>query len=72
MIIGLSREIEDDDVHAVPNSLRSDQNTEKLAKLWRLETKNENPSFMRVVLKAYGVKIFTTELVYSIGEATAR
>lgn len=72
MKIGVSREIEDDDIYAVPSYLRSDRNTEQIEKIWRLESKNENPSFMRVILKAYGVQIFTTELVYSIGEAMAR
>lgn len=70
--IGLSRDIQDDDIYAVPNSLRSDHNTEEFTELWQLELKKENPSLMRVILKAHGVKIFTTELLYSIGEALAR
>lgn len=70
--IGLHREIEDDDIYAVPNSLRSDQNTEQLEKLWQVESKKKDPSFRRVIFQAYGVLIFTTELLYSIGEAMAR
>ncbi|KAG4075521.1 hypothetical protein HA402_003346 [Bradysia odoriphaga] len=70
--IGRSREIEDGDVYAVPNCLRSDQNTRRLEKVWRLESQKENPSFKRAILKTYGVEIFTTEIVYSIGETLAR
>lgn len=69
---GLSREIEDNDIYAVTNSLRSDRNTEEFAKLWNSELEKEKPSLMRVILRTHGVKIFTTELLYSISEVLAR
>lgn len=70
--IGLKRPIEEDDIYAVTNSMRSDQNTEAFAKLWELELKKKNPSIFRVMLKLHGFKVLTFGLLFSIGETLAR
>lgn len=70
--IGMKRAIEEDDIYAVTNSMRSDQNTEQFAKLWQLELKKKNPSIWRVMLKIHGFKVLTFGLLFSIGESLAR
>ena len=70
--IGMKRAIEEDDIYAVTNSMRSDQNTEQFAKLWELELKKKNPSIWRVMFKVHGFKVITLGLLFSIGESLAR
>lgn len=70
--IGMKRAIEEDDIYAVTNSMRSDQNTEAFSKLWALELKKDNPSILRVMLKVHGFKVLTLGLLFSVGETLAR
>lgn len=70
--IGLQRAIEEDDIYAVTNSLRSDQNTEAFQKLWQLELKKPKPSIFRVMFKLHGFKVLSLGLLYSTGETLAK
>ncbi|KAG4077638.1 hypothetical protein HA402_009029 [Bradysia odoriphaga] len=70
--IGLKRAIEEDDIFAITNSMRSDQNTEKFAKLWELELKKKNPSMIRVMLRANGYKVHLIGILCSLTETLAR
>lgn len=70
--IGLSRAIEEDDIYAVPNSMRSDRNTEHFAKLWQLELQRKNPSILRVIFNVYGIEVCMTCLLYSVAEILAK
>lgn len=56
--IAVSRIIEENDVYAVTNSMRSDQNTERFAQLWKLEMRKEKPSIFRVITKVFGLEFF--------------
>ncbi|XP_037050747.1 multidrug resistance-associated protein 4-like isoform X2 [Bradysia coprophila] len=71
-IIGLKRAIEEDDIFAITNSMRSDQNTRKFAKLWELELKKKNPSMIRVMLRANGYKVHIIGILCSLIETLAR
>lgn len=68
--IGLSRKIEEDDVYAVTNSMRSDRNTEKFDELWQLELKKKSPSIVRVILKVHGFEYLILLLLYVSAELT--
>lgn len=68
----LCRTIEDDDIYAVPNSMRIDRNTKEYAKLWQLELKKENPSIFRVMFKLNLFKVFGFSLWCAIIETIAR
>lgn len=70
--IGLKRTIEDDDIYAVTNSLHSDNNTKVFDDLWCLELKKKHPSFLRVILKAFGLGVFTRALLFSFGETLVK
>lgn len=72
LMTGWKRPLEDDDIYAITNSLRSDKNTEEFAKFWDMELKKENPSVLRVILKLHGVRVFTLAMLYSIGETFAK
>lgn len=71
-MIGLKRAIEEDDIYAVTNSMKSDQNTEAYSKQWKLELKKKNPSIFRVIFKVHGVKMLIISVLYAIGETFAR
>lgn len=70
--IGMNRTIEEDDIYAVTDGMRSDKNTDKFAKLWELELKKKNPSIFRVMLKVHGFEVLTLGLLFSVGETLAR
>lgn len=70
--IGMQRAIEEDDIFAVTNSMRSDHNTGKLAELWNLELKKKRPSMLRVMLKANGYKVHIMGVLFSLTETIAR
>lgn len=70
--IGLRRSIEEDDICAVTNDMRSDINTEKFAKLWDEEVKKKNPSIFRVMFKLHLKKLLPIGILYAIGETIAR
>lgn len=72
LLIGWRRPIEEDDIYAVTNSMRSDKNTEEFAKLWDIELTKKNPSIFRVILKLHGLKVFTLAILFSIGETLAK
>lgn len=54
---GLKRDIQEDDIYAVNNDMRSDSNTEAFAKLWELECKKPKPSLLRILVKMYLGKV---------------
>lgn len=68
----MKRAIEEDDIFACTNSMRSDRNTEQFAKLWELELKKNNPSILRVMLKANGFKVHIIGVLFSLTETLAR
>lgn len=68
----MKREIQEDDIYAVTNSMKSDKNTEEYYKLWQLELKKKNPSILRVMLKVHGFKVLMFGLLFSVGETFAR
>lgn len=70
--LGLSREIQEDDIYAVTNSMRSEENTQNFVKHWKIELEKANPSIFRVMLKIYGYKVFMLSFFYSIGLTLAR
>lgn len=70
--LGLSREIQEDDIYAVTNSMRSEENTHNFVKHWKIELEKSNPSIFRVMLKIYGYKVFMLSFFYSIGLTLAR
>lgn len=70
--IGLKRSIEQDDIYAVTNDMRSDLNTEQFAKLWDEEVKKSNPSIFRVLFKLHLKKLLPIGILYAIGETVAR
>lgn len=70
--IGLNRSIEEDDIYAVTDGMRSDLNTEAYAKLWETEHKKANPSIVRVILKIHGYKALVICLLYAICETISR
>lgn len=70
--IGLRRTVEDNDVYAVPNRMRCDQNTTEYAKMWQLELKKEKPSIFRVMFKLNLFKVFGYSLLCAIVDMIAR
>lgn len=72
LTIGWKRPIEEDDIYAVKNSMRSDKNTKEFSKLWDIELKKKNPSILRVIIKLHGFTVFTLAILYTIGETFAK
>lgn len=72
LLIGWKRPIEEDDIYAVTNSMRSDTNTEEFAKLWDVELTKKHPSILRVMLKLHGTTVFSLAILFSIGETLAK
>lgn len=70
--IGMKRSIDDDDIYAVTNNLRSDRNTEIFAKLWEIEQNAENPSIFRVMMKIQGFNVLSVAILFSVGELMAK
>lgn len=71
-MIGLKRAIEEEDVYAVTNDMRSEKHTNGFVKLWDEEIKKKNPSIFRVMLKLYGYKVLPVGILFSVGETLAR
>lgn len=71
-LIGLKRSIEDDDIYAVTNDMRSEINTEKFAKLWDEELKKKKPSILRVLFKLHLCKLIPFGILQAICETIAR
>lgn len=67
-MIGWKREIEEDDIYAVKENMRSDSNTEGFAKLWELELKKKKPSLLRILVKMYLYKVVPIGFLYAICE----
>lgn len=70
--IGLKRSIEEEDIYAVTNDMRSDTNTEQFARLWEEEVKKKKPSIFRVMFKLHLYKLLPLGILYAIGETIAR
>lgn len=69
---GIRRELQEEDIYAVTNSMKSEKNTKTFAKFWQTELNKENPSIFRVLLNVCGYKAITLIVVYSIGLTLAR
>lgn len=69
--LGWSRDINEDDIYEVTNGMRSDRNTKIFAKHWNIELEKKKPSFLRVLLKVYGIKIFTVSILSAIATTIA-
>lgn len=65
----LNRDLNEDDIFAVRNSLRSAQITDAFEKQWQIELKKKNPSIIRVILKLYGLEVLLLTLLYAIASA---
>lgn len=70
--IGMKRAIQEEDICAVKNDMRSDFNTEEFAKLWALELKKEKPSLFRIMWKMYLWKVLLTGFLYALGTTLAK
>lgn len=70
--IAWNRAIEEDDIYAVTNGMKSEQNTEAYAKLWDSELKKRNPSIARVIFKVHGFKSLAIGLLFAVCEAFVR
>lgn len=70
--IGLKRAIQENDIYAVKNDMRSDLNTKAFAKLWELECKKNNPSLFRILLKMYLSKVFIIGFLLAILQTIVR
>lgn len=68
----MKRELDEDDIYAVKNSMQSAQNTDAFEKQWRIELQNKNPSIVRVMFKLYGSEILLTTFFYGILSAMVR
>lgn len=66
LTMGMTREIGENDIYAVTDDMRSDQNTDAFAKLWQDELQRENPSIIRVIFKLSGFKALALSILYSI------
>lgn len=71
-LIGWKRAIEEDDMYAVKDNMRSDSNTEGFAKLWELECKKKNPSLLRIMVKMYLYKVLPIGFLFAVGETLAK
>lgn len=70
--IGLKRTIEEDDIYAVTNDMKSYENSAALSQLWERELMNKNPSIFRTMLKFHGFTILVIGILYAICEAFAK
>lgn len=70
--IGLKRAIQEDDIYAVTNHMKSDLNTEAFRKLWQEELTKTNPSVLRVMFRMHLYRLLPIGLLYAIGETIAR
>lgn len=61
----LKRDLDEDDIYATRNSMRSAQNTDAFAKLWAIELQKKSPSIIRVIVKLYGLQILLMAFLYS-------
>lgn len=66
--IGMKRCIEENDIYEITNSLRSEQNTDALAREWDLELKKKSPKFWHCLLKVQGYRLIAVGMLYTIGE----
>lgn len=66
LITSLNRELNEDDIYATRDSMRSAQNTDAFDKQWQIELEKSNPSIIRVILKLCGVEILLITFLYAI------
>lgn len=71
MRTGLKRELDEDDIYAVSDCMKSAQNTDVFAKQWDIELKKKNPSIIRVILKLHGFGALSVTFLYAIAAAVA-
>lgn len=70
--IGLKRSIQEDDLFAVKNDMRSSSNTEEFSKLWESECKKEKPSVFRVILKMFFGKLIFASILVMLSRTAGR
>lgn len=70
--IGLKHAIEEDDIYAVTNDMKSHENSVAFSKLWESELKKKNPSLFNAMLKFHGFTIFILGILYALCEAFAK
>lgn len=70
--IGLKRSIEENDLYNVHHKMRSDENTEKFAKLWEQEKKRRKPNILRAMLHFNGYRVIAVGLIYAVFDTLAR
>lgn len=68
--IGYERELDEDDIYAIPDGMQSAQNTETLAQEWDIELKRTNPSIIRVILRLYGYKAISVTFLFAVACVT--
>lgn len=66
LTLGLTREININDIYATTNDMRSDKNTEAFSKQWQLELEKKNPNFLRVLWNLYGYELLIVSVLSSI------
>lgn len=72
MRLGMKREINEDDIYAVTNDMRSDKNTEAFENEWQLELEKKNPSLVRVIMKLYGYRVITISTIVAVVNTLVR
>ncbi|KAL5288837.1 ABCC4.2 family protein [Megaselia abdita] len=69
---GLNRRITEEDIHEIPPHFKSNKITHNLDELWVIERNKVRPSLIRVLLKAFGIRIFSYGVLYSIVQTSMR
>lgn len=70
--IGLKRAIEEDDIYAVTNDMKSNENSKAFSKLWESELKKKNPSLFNAMIKFHGFTILILGILFAVCEAFAK
>jgi hypothetical protein len=70
--LGLSRQIEENDVYKCCNNHKSDRTTESFKKHWNNELNKTKPSLLNAFLKIYGIKVIVLGLCFAIIEITCK
>lgn len=65
--IGLKRVIQEGDIYAVKDDMRSDSNTDAFEKLWEEELKKKKPSLFRIMFKLYLWKVLLAGFLFATG-----
>lgn len=69
--IGRERELNEDDMYAATDGMRSAQNTDAFAREWQIELEKTDPSVVRVIFRLYGFKALSLTFLYAVGSTIA-